>query len=155
MLRPEVDDTLLITAWIPLTRADRENGCLMVIPGSHRYGVRLHEAATNYGIPEPEVPPGEPIALPVEPGGVILFSSLVCHSGLPSASDRVRWSIDLRYQDPAQPTGHPYFSGHVVRSRRNPDSPLTYPEWVTMWEKQLVHDEPWPPIPRWPGSHSV
>ena len=71
------------------------------------------------------------------------------------ASDRVRWSIDLRYQDPAQPTGHPYFSGHVVRSRRNPDSPLTYPEWVTMWEKQLVHDEPWPPVPRWPGSHSV
>ena len=155
VLGPEVDDTLLITAWIPLTRADRENGCLTVIPGSHRYGVRLHEAATNYGIPGPEVPPGEPMALPIEPGGVILFSSLVCHSGLPSASDRVRWSIDLRYQDPAQPTGHPYFSGHVVRSRRNPDSPLTYPEWVTMWEKQLVHDEPWPPVPRWPGSHSV
>ena len=72
---------MLITAWIPLTQAAHENGCLMVIPGSHRHGVRLHEAANNYGIPQEEVPPGEHRALPIEPGGVILFSSLVCHSG--------------------------------------------------------------------------
>ena len=155
VLRPEADETLLITAWIPLMTSDRENGCLMVIPGSHRYGVRLHEAATSYGIPDEEVPPGTSVALPIEPGGLILFSSLVCHSGLPSSSDRVRWSIDLRYQSSGQPTGHPYFSGHMVRSRENPASELTYPQWVSMWERQLVHDEPWPAIPRWPGSHSV
>ena len=155
VLRPEADETLLITAWVPLTRADRENGCLRVIPGSHRYGVRLHEAAINYGIPAEEVPPGTPKDLPIDPGGVILFSNLVCHSGNPHNSDRVRWSIDLRYQDAAQPTGHPYFTGFMVRSRDNPASELTYPEWVGMWEKQLVHSEPWPPIPRWPGSHSV
>ncbi len=155
VLGEEADETLLITVWIPLTAADRENGCLLVIPGSHRFGVRLHEASTNYGIPQSAVPPGDPVALPIEPGGVILFSNLVCHSGLPSHSDRVRWSIDLRYQHAAQPTGHPYFAGHLVRSRENPAAEPTYPQWVSMWENQLVHDEPWPAIPRWPGSHAV
>ena len=135
VLRPEADETLLITVWIPLTPADHDNGCLLVIPGSHRYGVRLHEASTNYGIPEEEVPPGSPVALPIEPGGVILFSNLVC-------------------QNAEQPTGHPYFSAHLVRSG-DPALKFTYPEWVGMWERQLVRDEPWPALSRWPGSHSV
>ncbi len=154
VLRPESDETLLITVWIPLTPANRDNGCLLVIPRSHRYGVRLHEASTNYGILKEEMPPGAPVALPIEPGGVILFSNLVCHNGLPSNSDRVRWNIDLRYQNAGQPTGHPYFSGHLVRSG-DPAREFTYPQWVGMWERQLVHDEPWPAIPRWPRSHTV
>ena len=41
VLRPEADNSLLITVWIPLSEANEENGCLMVIPGSHKYGVRL------------------------------------------------------------------------------------------------------------------
>ena len=149
VLRPDVDETLLITAWIPLTRADEENGCLAVIPGSHRYGVRRHDP---HSIPDEELPPGDLRPLPVDPGSVIFFTHLVCHCGLPHQSDRVRWSIDLRYQDPAQPTGNPVFEGSIVRSRSNPQSELTYPQWVSQWKRQLVHDNPWPPIPRWPEA---
>jgi phytanoyl-CoA hydroxylase len=149
VLRPEADDTLLITAWIPLTRADEENGCLCVIPGSHKHGVRHHEI---HFIPEDQLPPGEPRSLPIDPGGVIFFSNLVCHSGLPHQSDRVRWSVDLRYQDAAQPTGHPFFSGFMARSRKNPESELNYAQWVGMWKRQFVHSEPWPPVARWPGA---
>lgn len=153
VLQPEVDDTLLITVWIPLTSADVENGCLSVIPGSHKQGVRTHVTTNSYKIPADELPPGEPVALPVEPGGILLFHVLTCHVSGPHASERVRWSIDLRYQDPAQPSGHPYLEGFMVRSRSNPERELNYAEWVSMWEKQLEHDEPLPPIPRWPGSH--
>ena len=28
----------------------------------------------------------------------------------------------------------------------------TYARWVSLCEQQLMHDEPWPPIPRWPGA---
>ena len=152
VLRPEADNSLLITVWIPLSEANEENGCLMVIPGSHKYGVRCHQPTNTYKIPAEELPPGEPKMLPIKPGGLILFSNLVCHSSLPHASDRVRWSIDLRYQDPSKPTGHPYFSGFIVRSCKEPESELRYPEWVSLWEKQLIHSAPWPPIPRWSGS---
>lgn len=44
------------------------------------------------------------------------------------------------------------FSGFIVRSRKQPESELRYPEWVSLWDKQLVHSAPWPPIPRWSGS---
>ena len=152
VLRPEADNSLLITVWIPLSEANEGNGCLMVIPGSHKYGVRRHQATNTYRIPAEELPPGELKMLPIKPGGLILFSNLVCHSSLPHASDHVRWSIGLRYQDPSKPTGHPYFSGFIVRSRKQPESELRYPEWVSLWDKQLVHSAPWPPIPRWPGS---
>ena len=152
VLRPEADNSLLVTVWIPLSEANEENGCLVVLPGSHKYGCRRHQPTNSYQIPAEELPPGKPKTLPIKPGGVILFSNLVCHSSLPHASDRVRWSIDLRYQDPSQPTGHPYFSGFIVRSDKNPERELSYPEWVSLWDKQLIHSAPWPPIPRWPGS---
>jgi len=35
-------DTPVVNAWIPLTHANEENGCLRVVPGSHQNGIR-HE----------------------------------------------------------------------------------------------------------------
>ncbi len=157
VFRPEADNTLLLTAWIPFTEANMENGCLSVIPGSHKHGLCLHQSVNKapffftYIIPDEELPPGEPKPLPTKPGGLIIFHNFTCHSSIPNISDRTRWSIDLRYQDPSKPTGHPYYEGFIVRSRSQPESELTHPEWVSMWEKQLVHSKPHPLIPRWPN----
>lgn len=144
-MRPDVDNTLLITVWVPLSSADVDNGCLSLIPGSHKCGIRKHVTTNSYKIPPEELPEGTPVSLPVELGGILLFHVLACHVSLPHASDRVRWSIDLRYQDPAQPSGHPYLKGFLVQSEAHPENVLNYPQWVSMWEKQLVHDEPWSP----------
>lgn len=148
-LRPEADETLIVTAWIPFTRADEENGCLQVIPGSHKHGLCRHE---DNHIPKDALPPGVPRVLPIDPGGVIFFSNLCCHAGVPHTSPRVRWSIDVRYQNPALPTGHPYFSGFIARSRQAPDRVPNYAQWVSHWRKELVHTEPWPAVPRWPEA---
>ena len=43
VLAPEADNHLLVTIWIPLTEATVENGCLLVIPGSHKRGIRRHQ----------------------------------------------------------------------------------------------------------------
>ena len=107
--------------------------------------IRKHVTTNSYKIPPEELPEGTPVSLPVELGGILLFHVLACHVSLPHASDRVRWSIDLRYQDPAQPSGHLYLKGFLVQSEAHPENVLNYPQWVSMWEKQLVHDKPWPP----------
>ena len=157
VLRPEGDNTLLVTAWIPFTEATMKNSCLAVIPGSHKHGLCYHETVNKppivsaYTIPEEKLPLGKPKPLPIKPGGFLLFNNFICHSSMPNASDSIRWSVDLRYQDLSKPTGHPYFEGFIVRSRKAPEGEFTYPEWVSMWEKQLVHSEPWPPIARWPN----
>ena len=38
----EADDTQLVTAWVAVTEATAENGCLQLVPKSHRQGLALH-----------------------------------------------------------------------------------------------------------------
>ena len=152
VLAPEADNHLLVTIWIPLTEATVENGCLVVIPGSHKHGIRRHQPSPTppvLFIPEEELPAGEPTPLPIEPGGVLLMHNYICHASLPNSSDRVRWSTDLRYQDSSKPIGHSYYPGFIVRSNSNPDSALKYPEWVSMWERATADTSARPPSWRW------
>lgn len=39
---PDSDITNLLTVWIAVTEATRENGCLLVAPGSHKRGLAVH-----------------------------------------------------------------------------------------------------------------
>ena len=60
-----------LTAWIPLTEANEENSCLLVIPGSHKGGVMitpLFEELKNQSLP-----------LPANPGDVIFFHNKLTH----------------------------------------------------------------------------
>jgi len=38
-------------------------------------------------------------------GGMVLLNNCIPHRSLENHSDRVRWSLDLRWQDPKKPTG--------------------------------------------------
>ena len=37
----------VVTIWFALTESDRQNGCVKVIPGTHRLGLRQHYAERN------------------------------------------------------------------------------------------------------------
>lgn len=129
---PEADDTHMITAWVALSDAGIENGCLSAVPGSHRQGARVH-CANGKLASEPTVPEalmrGEvERPLPVKRGGVVLFHKLNVHRALPNASTQLRWSMDLRYSKIGQPTGRPAYPTFAARSRANPVSELRDPQ---------------------------
>ena len=42
VIMPEADEGTILTVWLPLTPATAENGCLQVVPGSHRHGLTQH-----------------------------------------------------------------------------------------------------------------
>ena len=134
---PEADKTDQLTVWVAVTDADHENGCLVSIPGSHLEGSHPHEAGEIAR--EPTVPAsiindrkGRP--LPVKRGGVILFHKQNIHCSLPNRSDRLRWSVDIRYHPIGQPSGRPAFPGFIARSRSNPDSELKDAQiWYQRW----------------------
>ena len=121
VLRPEANDHLIVTTWIPIVDVTEEQGCLQVLPGSQRSRHR-YEPTNGHRVAPEVVAQYEPLPLPVPAGGMILFHNYTLHAGRPNESDRVRWSTDLRWQDPAKPTGRPHYPGFIVRSRTRPET---------------------------------
>ena len=143
VVRPEADETNMLTVWFGLWDATVENGCLEVIPRSHREGLLHHCHATatmsrGFGlqIPDRLLRQGDGVVIPMKRGDVLLFHRLNCHSSLPNNSNNIRWSFDLRYNPIGQPTGRGSFPGFIARSRSNPESELHDPdEWARLWHE--------------------
>jgi len=101
--------TNLWTAWIALTDAPLELGPLAVLPASHRSGLLPHNGQGDgpQGVDVPH--DAEFAAVPLAAGDAILFHCLTVHRALPNVTpDRVRISVDYRYQPASEPI-------HVVR----------------------------------------
>jgi hypothetical protein len=136
----EADDSHILTVWAPLNDATRQNGCLEVIPGSHRNRLLQHcmQAATNqYGVPD-EISRqlGDRVPLEMTAGSVLLLHQQTVHGSLDNATDgELRISLDLRYQPVGEPSGRPLFRGFVARSRRSPEAVLADAvAWQQLWE---------------------
>jgi phytanoyl-CoA hydroxylase len=149
VLWPEADDHLVVTTWIPLVDVPLERGCLQVIPGSHRHGLIAHGTEAGARIAPERMPPGEPLPLPIEAGGMILFHNYVFHAACPNTSDAIRWSMDLRWQDPAKPTGRPFYPGFIARSKARPETVQSdFEAWRRRWEYALAVTKG-VPVNRW------
>ena len=133
---PEADEATILTVWMPLTEATEENGCLQVIPRSHRGDLAQHcPGPRGAEIPVRLIDASAAVPLPMRPGSVLLMHQRTTHSSLDNLSaDQVRISFDLRYQPIGQPTGRPAFPGFVARSSAHPESVLRDAEaWARLW----------------------
>ena len=106
---PYCDDGLIVTVWAPLVNATRENGCLWFWPGEHKRGLKRHVPSDKAGLSlAAEMLPQEgAVPVPVPRGGAVLFTNMTPHASFTNSTDRVRWSLDLRYQSAALPTNAP------------------------------------------------
>ena len=88
------------SAWLPLGEINQQMGGLAVAPGSH------HARFLEHRKPEDSRFSGVSFAdadrvwhrSDYSPGDALIFHSLTLHRGLPNVSDRVRLSVDYRYQ---------------------------------------------------------
>ncbi len=122
-----VDEMRMLNVWSPLVSARRENGCMQFVPGTHKLGVVQHLKKEFYLELTPEVlEQYEPQAIDIEldPGDVVLFHNLLFHRGLPNLSDKIRWSLDWRYQDATQDTLR-IENGHLARSQAHPEKVIS------------------------------
>lgn len=137
VILPEADESQILTIWMPVSEATLENGCLQVIPRSHRNDLMAHcpVPEKGVGIPDKLLDTGRAVPLPMKPGSALLMTSRTVHSSLDNLTDdQVRISLDLRYQPIGQPTGRPAFPGFIARSALHPDAELHDPaEWARLW----------------------
>ena len=93
--------SLILTCWIPLVPVHAENGCMQVIPGTHRTPLYKHTLENREGqfleLDPAVVDESKAVTLPMQPGDVLIFNNLVFHRSLASTSPDIRWSIDVRY----------------------------------------------------------
>ncbi len=139
--------------WIPLVDTHKDNGCLWVIPGSHKGAVAhhdLHESGKYLVIPHDHLKEGPWVCCEVPKGGVLLLTNKVMHASFKNTTQGVRWSMDLRYQSAALPTNapitrlpdeiteniqagvpaacYPPEADFLVRSKKRPDEVIRTPE---------------------------
>lgn len=87
-----------VTAWVPLQDTPWEMGPLLVKPRSHKYGPLHHDLELNGRKTMRDLTTHEIRMCEMERGDVLLFHSLLLHSGQVNLSDRVRFSVQVRYE---------------------------------------------------------
>jgi ectoine hydroxylase-related dioxygenase (phytanoyl-CoA dioxygenase family) len=91
-----------VAAWMALDRVDQDNGCLEVVPGSHRWPILCTEKAdtkvsfTDVTVPLPEADAAVPVVM--EPGDVLFFHGALVHGSAPNVTtDRFRRALIGHY----------------------------------------------------------
>jgi phytanoyl-CoA hydroxylase len=90
-----------ITAWVALDDAEADNGCMYMVPGSHRWGNRQQQIDQfPQGVGLPEEFEGHPLHFmmcPVKKGHVHFHHSLTWHGSGTNHSSRPRRAIAIHF----------------------------------------------------------
>ena len=97
-----------ITAWIAIDTSDRANGCMEVIPGSHRQGLYEHGTstrpnnllATNQAIAERHLALESVVPLELQAGQMSIHHGALAHASRPNTSGRRRCGLTARFITP-------------------------------------------------------
>ena len=140
---PDANANPVITVWIPLVDATLENGCLHIMPRTHKKRVLSYHNETHTGtgyteIDDKHLKTRQIDAVPIEAGGAILFNDRCVHMSTPNNSTKVRWSVDLRYQPTDQDPMPQHGAGFLARSIRHPERVATLEDWLANRPEHLA-----------------
>ncbi len=131
-------DPEFFTVWIPVHDCPVHMGPLRILQGSHRFGVQQHRRE-NLHVPEIPIDAAagdDWVGGRVNAGDVLIFHSLTVHAASPNASDRMRISLDCRFQD-AQRVLNPsnlVFSGESGKSWEKTYAGWQSDNWKFYWK---------------------
>lgn len=148
VVTPEADETQMLTVWFPLSDATIDNGCLELVPGSHRDGLLTHCPRDGIlQIPTALFDEHTAIPVPIKRGNALFMHRRMCHRSMINHSEDIRWSMDLRFNPIGQPSGRDVLPGFVARSRAHPANELRDATvWADLWrearQKLAERDDP-------------
>jgi ectoine hydroxylase len=109
----------LVSAFIAVDPATRDNGCLQVIRASHHCGRVHHQLSGDQAGADPErvqeiLKRFDHLYVEMEPGDVLFFHSNVLHRSDRNNSEHPRWSMiccyNARSNDPFKDSHHPRYT---------------------------------------------
>jgi phytanoyl-CoA hydroxylase len=90
----------IMGVWLALDEATPTNGCMHVIPGSHRAGPVVHFVRRDLQICDTDVRVTEQVAVPLPPGGILFFDGLLHHGTPANRTDTTRRALQFHYITP-------------------------------------------------------
>ncbi len=90
-------DTPVVGVWIALDPATPENGCMHVIPGSHRDGPVVHFKRRDWQLCDTAVETARDVVVPLAPGGLLLFDGLIHHGTPANLTQERRRAVQFHY----------------------------------------------------------
>jgi phytanoyl-CoA hydroxylase len=103
----------VLAASVHLDDADEENGCLRVVPGTHRRGP-LEALGSAQVVDADEFPLEQGTPIPAQAGDVVLFNYLTVHGSGVNTSTRTRRNVLFQFRDPTDlPVRHDGIEKHV------------------------------------------
>jgi ectoine hydroxylase-related dioxygenase (phytanoyl-CoA dioxygenase family) len=113
------DKASLVACQVYLDDSTLKNGCIRVVPGSHRMGLMNHyKDGVFTGIVQGDTSAFDAaeVTVPVKAGSAIFWHSLTLHSSHGNNTDRPRRAIVFEYKDPAARLMKGSFSPNEVRT---------------------------------------
>jgi len=91
-------DTVVAGVWIALDPVGLDNGCMMLLPGSHHKGPHVHFRRRDWQICDTDVPRNAAVAVPMQPGDALIFHGLLHHGTPANRTDRRRRALQFHYR---------------------------------------------------------
>lgn len=100
-----MDPCELLTFWIALTPSAEENGCMQVLPGTHKMGqlplgepdLRDSNMLPSGAISAFDYASVEPVSMPLAPGEASIHHGFTLHGSLPNVADQRRMGVTFLY----------------------------------------------------------
>jgi len=105
-----------VTLWLSMDGADVENGCMRIIPSSHRAGLLRHGKSQTRGnllsvnqeIDSSLLVESQAVDVQLRPGSASLHDGMTIHGSNPNRSNRRRCGLTMRFTTPeVAPSGKP------------------------------------------------
>ncbi|WP_171005638.1 phytanoyl-CoA dioxygenase family protein [Bacillus sp. E(2018)] len=91
-----------LSVWISLDDVTQDDGCLIVVPGSHkqRYEhIDLREDGFSKSVLPSDIKEDDLKSLPVQAGSIIILHDLLLHASHPNSSGKDRWAFIPTYTE--------------------------------------------------------
>lgn len=100
---PATHSRARMSVWVPLQDATPDNGCLWVVPGTHRHGIDewvwQDSGTCQKRITSHEYAEQNAVCVPIRAGSVVLFSAWTWHHSKNNHTDHVRRAFIISYQE--------------------------------------------------------
>ena len=93
----DIEPADMVTCWAALDAATIENGCLWMLPGTHKLGATEIESWKQYEERALDGRLPEERAIELEPGDCSFHHGLILHSSRPNMTDQRRWGYATHY----------------------------------------------------------